>query len=297
MNWQDQIISLYLFVCKTFDQRLSAMCERMTNHADLSFTDEEVITVFMFGIIKGSKRLKEIYRYTDDHLRTWFPKLPSYVAFIQRINKLHELFIPMIEIMQTQLPQFFTQESIRLLDSMPIMLAQRSRRFTAKVAREFADNGYCAVKQTNYYGVKLHIIGSYQKGSIPTPEYIGVTPASMHDRKAYEQILPKLSNINLFMDKAYQVGCNPLFTEGNNVQVFTPAKKQKGQALLDAAEQLLSSTVSRIRQPIESFFSWIESTTGIQIASKVRSYNGLMVHIFGRIASAMFIMLTTKFSS
>ena len=37
-----------------------------------------------------------------------------------------------------------------------------------------------------------------------------------------------------------------------------PIKKAKGQARLDAADQLWSTAVSRVRQPIESLFNWIE---------------------------------------
>lgn len=46
----------------------------------------------------------------------------------------------------------------------------------------------------------------------------------------------------------------------------------------------------QVRQPIESFFNWVNEKTGIQIASKVRSYQGLMVHVFGKLAAALFIM-------
>jgi hypothetical protein len=48
--------------------------------------------------------------------------------------------------------------------------------------------------------------------------------------------------------------------------------------------------VSRIRQPIEALFGWIQEKTGIQTASKVRSERGLMVHVFGRIAAAMLLL-------
>jgi len=52
----------------------------------------------------------------------------------------------------------------------------------------------------------------------------------------------------------------------------------------------IAITVSRVRQPIESLFNWIEEKTGIQVASKVRSTKGLMVHVFGRLAAALFLM-------
>jgi hypothetical protein len=37
------------------------------------------------------------YNYTRSHLAEWFPKLPSYVAFIQRLNRLENLFPALAE--------------------------------------------------------------------------------------------------------------------------------------------------------------------------------------------------------
>ena len=70
---------------------------------------------------------------------------------------------------------------------------------------------------------------------------------------------------------------------------MAPVKKQKGQAHLDAADAWLSHPVSRVRQPIESIFNWIEEKTSIEIATKVRSSQGLLVHVFGRLAATMFV--------
>ncbi|PEN05455.1 hypothetical protein CRI93_13150 [Longimonas halophila] len=53
-----------------------------------------------------------------------------------------------------------------------------------------------------------------------------------------------------------------------------PDQKAKGQTRLAAADRLYSELVSRIRQPIESLFGWIEEKTGIQAASKVRATRG-----------------------
>jgi hypothetical protein len=75
------------------------------------------------------------------------------------------------------------------------------------------------------------------------------------------------------------------------LELYTPVKKKRNQKYLDLFEQLLSTSVSRVRQPIESLFNWIEEKTKIQIASKGRSYNGLMVHVFGKLAAAMLLMV------
>ena len=61
--------------------------------------------------------------------------------------------------------------------------------------------------------------------------------------------------------------------------------------MLDSTDRFLSKMVSQIRQPIESLFNWLEEKTKIQIASKIRSYDGLMVHVFGKIAVALFMLL------
>jgi recombinational DNA repair protein (RecF pathway) len=45
-----------------------------------------------------------------------------------------------------------------------------------------------------------------------------------------------------------------------------------------------------MRQPNEFLFSWINEKTGIQQASKVRSYQGLLVYAFGRLAAAVLLL-------
>lgn len=291
MNWQDEMITLFLFIHKHFRSSLAWHCARMANYSDLSFTDEEVMTIFIFGIMNKQRTIKEIYNHANNYMREWFPKLPGYAAFSHRINKLPDAFIPLIEKLQLLIPESFSQDLHRVIDSMPIVMAQNNRRFNAKVAPELADKGgYCSAKNLYYYGVKLHLIGSYEVGSMPIPEYIGLTAAGVSDRKAYEQISQELPKMNLFADKAYQKGTNPLFSEGQ-LQIFTPVKKAKGQEFLDAADQLLSTAVSKIRQPIESLNNWIQEKTSIQTASKVRSSNGLLVHVFGRLATAMYMLV------
>ena len=54
-----------------------------------------------------------------------------------------------------------------------------------------------------------------------------------------------------------------------------------------AARDLFSQAVSKVRQPIESFFNWLNEKTEIQRASKVRATKGLLVHTFGKLAIAL----------
>jgi hypothetical protein len=85
--------------------------------------------------------------------------------------------------------------------------------------------------------------------------------------------------------------------ETNNSTMMTPVKAVKNQSETivqrdKAANDLYSTAVSKIRQPIEALFNWLIEKTDIQRASKVRSTKGLIVHIFGRIAAAYIFLIT-----
>ena len=79
--------------------------------------------------------------------------------------------------------------------------------------------------------------------------------------------------------------------EHQNSEMLAPVKAVKGmheviKQRLKAADDLFSSAVSKVRQPVEAIFNWLIEKSDIQKASKVRSTKGLMVHAFGRLAAA-----------
>jgi len=134
--------------------------------------------------------------------------------------------------------------------------------------------------------VKVHVVSDFQPGTLPSPRFIGLAPAGLHDDPALEQVAHALPYQELYADKAYEYLKR---AHGLPFTVMAPVKKPKGQAHLDATDAWLSRAVSRVRQPIESLFNWIEEKTGIEMASKARSSQGLLVHVFGRLAAAMFV--------
>lgn len=293
MDWQGELISLYLFVCKHYQGQLAYSCQRMSPNSEFQFSDEEAITIYLYGLIQGHRTVKSIHQYAYQHFIDWFPHLIGYKAFDHRLNQICDVFIPFVELLTAELGKLRTCPSLTsLVDAMPIIMAQRGRRFHAKVAPEIAsNNGYCATKKLHYYGVKLHVFAGSNPSKLPVPQLIGLTDAGMHDRKAFEQPSACLSEymVSCLADKAYQVE-NAAVHRESGIELITPVKKEKGQDYLDAADQLFSTAVSRIRQPIESLFNWLNEKTGIQMASKVRSFKGLMVHVFGRLTAALFIM-------
>ena len=95
MDWQVFLIELYSEVENAYQDELVYPCQKMSNNRDklvVNFTDTELISVFLFGIIKKRREIKEIHGYLDEHWRSWFPHLPSYKHFVVRLNNLHAIF-------------------------------------------------------------------------------------------------------------------------------------------------------------------------------------------------------------
>jgi hypothetical protein len=285
MDWQIQLITLYDMVCRHYQERLWVHCQRFSPYCDLSFTDEEVITLFLFGIMNKHSQIRTLYDDADRHVRDWFPRLPSYPGFVHRLNNVSDVFAPFVEILSSNGPA----SRAWLIDSTPIILAQQGRSFNARVAPDYANKGYCAAKKLHYYGVKLHILGHQQVGSLPCPADIGITPASENDGRTLANLLPYLPENTAYADNAYEYLKPIALAQG--IELLTPVKREKGQLYLDVFDQWLSTAVSQVRQPIESLFSWINEKTGMQKASKVRSSSGLLVHVFGRLTAAMFMLV------
>ena len=121
-----------------------------------------------------------------------------------------------------------------------------------------------------------------------------LTEASIHDRKAAIEIFEDVYEIDVFADKSY---INALWQKGllenNRIEFFMPIKLKKGQKRLDSADSLFSnavSAVSKVRQPIESFFNWLNELTNIQNAGKVRSTDGLISFVFARISLTCLVL-------
>ena len=285
-----KLIKIYYFVCEKYEE-LKFCCERFTNNNKPDFTDQEIISIYLFVIQHEQKfKIKQIHKHAREHLKTWFPKLNSYQAFNRRLNRLSEVFKKLSEII---ISEFQPNDCIldqSLMDSMPIITCSGKRK--AKVAKEITNKGYCSTKGLYYYGIKLHLLGYRRKGTIPFPEQIVCSKASENDVSIFKSTWSEIRNRIFFADKIYFIkALNQNMIDKYNSEILAPVKAVKGmdentKMRIKAADELYSTAVSVVRQPVESFFNWIIEKTDIQRASKVRSSNGLLVHIFGKVATA-----------
>lgn len=295
----NNLIKLYYHVCDKYNEQLRWEVQRHSNnHSQRGIiTDEELLTIYLFCVAYEEKyKIKSMYKYIKNHWHSWFPLLPSYQAFNARLNNLCDAFpILLIDFMNQA---SISSDNLKILlgDSLPVITCSHKRG--GKVAKGLTDKGFCATKKLHYYGVKIHLLGLRRASTIPFPQYIEVTPASVHDLTASRDILEVINADVSILDKAYADSDLAKLMLENNSILLTPIKDKKGwEAILKqrdmAFNELFNKAVSSVRQPIESLFNWINELTQIQNASKVRSENGLKLHLYGKITVAL--MMLTNF--
>ena len=141
----------------------------------------------------------------------------------------------------------------------------------------------------------MHTLGLRRYATIPFPQYIEITPASVHDLTTSRNVLEKIEADAVILDKAYNDNNLSKKIEKNNSILLTPIKNKKGMSpTLKQKEQaftdLFNKAVSTIRKPIKSLFNWINELTQIQNAYKVRCSNGLKLHLYGKLTVAMMVL-------
>lgn len=291
-----KLIKIYSYVCKNYDENYKYHCERFSNNKTPKFTDQEIITIYLF-VINEEKRfkLKDIHCFAKDYLLSWFPDLVGYAAFNNRINRLSNVLKQLAEDLITSFKPIDCSSENSVLDSMPIVICSGKRK--SRVAGELVDKTYCSTKNMWYYGLKLHALGFRRPNKLPFPEQIYITNAAENDLNVFKNAWANIQNRNFFGDKIYSD--KHFFCElknQNNSTMYTPVKDVKGQSQWEknfdkAYNDLFSKAVSTIRQPIESFFNWLIEKTDIQKASKVRSTKGLLVHVYGKLAAAFIYLI------
>jgi IS5 family transposase len=288
------LIELYLLICRLYDTQPVLKQQRLSNNHRPLFTDEELVTVYLFGHMQGLTTQRRIYDYIRHHWREWFPALPAYQSVNCRLNELAPAFELLItELLTTQAWQVAATND-RLIDSVPVMLARGTRANRARVAPDVADTGFCATKQQHYRGVKLHFIAARRSKRLPLPEKVHLSAASQHDLSALREVSPSLpAGCGLFADKAYFHDETARDCKERGFFLVASYKRHRHEPEGNVPT-LFNRFVSAIRQPLESLFNWLIEKTDLQDASHVRSTQGLKVHCYGKLAVAC--LLLTSYS-
>jgi hypothetical protein len=286
-----QLIQLYVLVCELYDMRRRTCFQRFSNNANPDgITDPELVTIYCFGHLHGRFEKKAIHQFIRRYWAEYFPKLPAYQTFVARLNCLEATFQSLGAELQARLRSPQLPEVDRVIDSLPVMLARGGHAYTARVARETADVGYCASKKLYFHGVRLHAVGRRRRGQLPCPQQIWLREASCHDLRGVKEQAPELPTTTLFADSAYVDGAFEEQLAAQGTSLRTPKKKPKGKEL-SPGEKYYNRCVRRLRQPIESLFNWFNVKTGLQDAGTVRSDDALKVHCFGKLTVGYLVLV------
>lgn len=292
----NHLIRIYFHVCDKYKVQLCWEVQRFSNNVQPAniITDEELITIYLFCVAYEEKyRIKSMYKHIKNHWHSWFPTLPSYQAFGARLNRLCDAFTVLMMGFFNSIS--IAEDKLKVLpgDSFPVITCCHKRQ--GRVATELTDKGFSATKKLYFYGVKVHVLGLKRQNTIPFPQYVEVTPASVHDLTALRGVLEKIKADGCILDKAYaDTDLAKKMLQQDNI-LLTPLKDKKGwQTVCKQREQafndIFNKAVATVRQPIESLFNWINELTQIQNASKVRSANGLKLHLYGKMAAALMVL-------
>jgi hypothetical protein len=287
---ENQLIELYLFICQIYDTRSTTCFQRLSNNRNPRFTDQELVCIWFFGHLNEKFTKRQIYDFIENYWAEWFPKLPSYQTFSYRLNLLEQTFQSIGAELFTYLRCEQIPEHDHLIDSFPVMLASGGHAYTATVAREIADVGYCAAKKTYFHGIRLHAIAQRRFARLPNPKQIWLCEASHHDSTAAREQFLKLPDTCLIADLAYLETEFETSLKEQNTRLLTGFKKPKGKDLTKL-KKYHNRLIARFRQPIESLFNWIDEKTKLQKASKVRSAQGLITHCWGKLAVAFYLLV------
>ena len=141
--------------------------QRQSNNFRPQFTDEECITVYLWGISQRRFEQKAIYNYTKNHLSEWFPKLPRYQAFSRRCTALAPAFRALAERWMEQAAPSGEARTIYMVDSCPIMLESHRSVYDYVVYDSDVERGF-AEELENNESVKVYAkLPAWFK--VPTP--------------------------------------------------------------------------------------------------------------------------------
>lgn len=253
-----KLIRIYMYICDLYNRELKYYCQRYSNNSNPVFTDQEIITNYLFaGYCQKYLQIKDIHQFASEYLSSWFPLLPSYQTFNIRLNRLSEVF----KVLSQRLISTFIPEDCLLdisqVDSFPIMTCCGRNRI-GKVAPEITSKGFCSTKNQYYYGMKLHALTFRQQGKIHFPESLVFTPAEDNNLTVFKQAWRDIiSDRKIFADKIYSdfEYFNDDKKQLQNIEMYTPVKAVKGMSEQDkqsnkAYNDIFSCAVSKVRQPI-----------------------------------------------
>ncbi len=287
-DWQSQLISLYLWIEDMMIHKgYQCFVERFSpNRTPPCFTDIELLTAFFFARLQKQVTHRDCLTFIEKFLPEWFPNLPKYSRFVDRLNRVQPVLIPFVEhLLQPESPQ----GQHYMIDSCPLVMVKGSRARRAKVAPELQGNAYCAARQLHYSGLKLHVLAQRRPCRMPYPVAISVSSARQADISALRDLENDVPSGIIWADKAYDSKDLSDKLQERGCELRTPRKRYRNTFHFKSIDTP-SKTVSQIRQPIESLFAWLTEQTDLQRVHRARSARGALFFVWSSLCIGLILL-------
>ena len=233
----DQMTDLYCFIDDYLKAHPHRAHWRSSPNSEPAFTDAEVLTIALMQSAFRVASLKHTYRLISLNFSEAFPKLCSYKQWIARLHRLCDLVGQIIEAARRCDGFHF---SLYAIDSKPIPVCKPIRH---RVVRLLRDEGAYFGKTSAgwFFGFKLHVLINIE-GQIVAA---ALTPANVADREPSVWLAAAADGGIIAADQAYgrDETCDAVEREADML-VLTRKRTRPKKGLM-----------SRVRQPIETFFA------------------------------------------
>lgn len=114
-----KLIELYCYVSAIYNSRLAYSVQRFSNNCSPKFTDQEIITIYLWATLQKQYTKKDVYKYAINYLTEYFTNIPSYQDFNNRLNNLHEVFRELTCVLTSIFKNKFSDTIENIVDSFP----------------------------------------------------------------------------------------------------------------------------------------------------------------------------------
>lgn len=163
----------------------------------VTYTDCTILKIDLLMHLTGKRGETEILREIERHYRTYFPKCPKQPRLWHRIRQA----LPLLEQFRQHVRSMLgcDEEDLRILDSLPIPVAQPTSRPGRGNGFDWAEGGYCASKKLKYLGFKLGLLITIHG----IPDVYDLFSARPHDVQMLKDLLGEQYDLIGLGDKGF----------------------------------------------------------------------------------------------
>jgi hypothetical protein len=226
-----------------------------------NMTWSEIMTILIVYQTSCFKNFKRFYKYIEENLRGYFPKLVSYNRFIELEQHVGFPLGMLIKCLTGE------RNGVYFIDSTKLAVCHNKRIFNNKTFKTSASRGKNSMGW--FFGFKLHLVIN-KIGEIMN---VSLTGGSTDDRKVLENIMRGFEG-TLYGDRGYIGKEVKEKMKKKGVKLVTRTRKNMKSQVLDNVDEFYM----RKRNIIETIFGKLKFKYNLE-HSRHRSHNNFMINI------------------